>query len=121
MLVAVEDQRALVVGQDGDAAGVVVGVQGPPADQIHLVLNGKPGTAMASFKGLSNADLAAVITYTKNAWNNAGLHWTMWSYKATHGLNPDSWGWYSPTSWKTTPNISTDSSAAIPARSTSSR
>jgi cytochrome c oxidase subunit 2 len=45
-------------------------VLGPPADQIHLVLNGKPGTAMASFKGLSNSDLAAVITYTKNAWSN---------------------------------------------------
>jgi len=45
-------------------------VLGPPADQIHLVLNGKPGTAMASFKGLSNADLAAVITYTRNAWSN---------------------------------------------------
>jgi len=45
-------------------------VLGPPADQIHLVLNGKPGTAMASFKGLGNADLAAVITYTRNAWSN---------------------------------------------------
>ena len=45
-------------------------VLGPPADQIHLVLNGKPGTAMASFKALSNADLAAVITYTRNAWSN---------------------------------------------------
>ena len=45
-------------------------VNGPPEDQIHLVLNGKPGTAMASFKALSNADLAAVITYTRNAWSN---------------------------------------------------
>ena len=45
-------------------------VLGPPADQMHLVLNGKPGTAMASFKALSNADLAAVITYTRNAWSN---------------------------------------------------
>jgi cytochrome c oxidase subunit 2 len=45
-------------------------VLGPPADQIHLVLNGKAGTAMASFKGLSNADLASVITYTRNAWSN---------------------------------------------------
>ena len=45
-------------------------VLGPPADQIHLVLNGKPNTAMASFKALSNADLAAVITYTRNAWSN---------------------------------------------------
>ena len=45
-------------------------VLAPPADQIHLVMNGKPGTAMASFSQLSNADLAAVITYTKNAWGN---------------------------------------------------
>ena len=45
-------------------------VLGAPADQIHLVLNGKPGTAMAPFKGLSNADLASVITYTRNAWSN---------------------------------------------------
>jgi len=45
-------------------------VLGPPADQIHTVLNGRPGTAMASFKGLSNADLASVITYTRNAWGN---------------------------------------------------
>ena len=45
-------------------------VNGPPADQIHLVLTGKPGTAMASFAQLSNADLASVITYTKNAWGN---------------------------------------------------
>jgi hypothetical protein len=26
---------------------------------------------------------------------------------------PDSWGWYDPTYWPTTPNISTDSSATI--------
>jgi cytochrome c oxidase subunit 2 len=45
-------------------------VLGPPADQVHLVLNGRPNTAMASFKALSNADLAAVITYTRNAWSN---------------------------------------------------
>ena len=43
---------------------------GPKDAQIHLVLNGKPGTAMASFKQLSDADLAAVITYTRNAWGN---------------------------------------------------
>jgi cytochrome c oxidase subunit 2 len=45
-------------------------VLGPPADQIHVVLNGRPNTAMASFKALSNADLASVITYTRNAWSN---------------------------------------------------
>jgi cytochrome c oxidase subunit 2 len=46
-------------------------VTGPKGDQIALVLNGKAGTAMASFKQLSDTDLAAVITYTRNAWGNA--------------------------------------------------
>ena len=32
--------------------------------------NGRPGTAMASFKQLSDTDLAAVITYTRNSWSN---------------------------------------------------
>ncbi len=45
-------------------------VNGPKADQIALVLNGKPGTAMVAWKGLSDADLAAVITYTRNSWGN---------------------------------------------------
>ena len=45
-------------------------VNGPKADQIKLVLSGKPATAMASFKHLSDVDLAAVITFTRNNWNN---------------------------------------------------
>ncbi len=45
-------------------------VNGPKADQIALVLNGKPGTAMTPWKQLSDADLAAVITYTRNSWGN---------------------------------------------------
>jgi len=45
-------------------------VNGPKADQVALVLNGKAGTAMAAWKGLSDADLAAVITYTRNSWGN---------------------------------------------------
>ncbi|MCL4800353.1 MAG: cytochrome c oxidase subunit II [Burkholderiales bacterium] len=45
-------------------------VNGPKADQIGLVLNGKQGTAMASFKQLSDVELAAVITYTRNSWAN---------------------------------------------------
>jgi cytochrome c oxidase subunit 2 len=45
-------------------------VTGPVDAQLALVLAGKPGTAMASFKQLSNADLASVITYTRNAWSN---------------------------------------------------
>ncbi len=45
-------------------------VGGPQADQIKLVLNGKQGTAMNAFKHLTDVDLAAVITYTRNHWNN---------------------------------------------------
>ncbi|MCF7200574.1 cytochrome c oxidase subunit II [Pseudomonas oligotrophica] len=38
---------------------------------IGIVVNGKPGTAMAAFgKQLSEVDLAAVITYERNAWGN---------------------------------------------------
>lgn len=46
-------------------------VLGPKAEQIATVLNGRPNTAMAAFgKQLSDTDLAAVITYTRNAWSN---------------------------------------------------
>ena len=31
------------------------------------MLNGKPGTAMPPWKQLSDTDIAAVITYTRNA------------------------------------------------------
>ena len=50
-------------------------VLGPPDDQIKTVLNGvvkdgKP-TAMVAWKAtLSDADIAAVITYTRNSWSN---------------------------------------------------
>ncbi|MCD6680522.1 MAG: cytochrome c oxidase subunit II [Burkholderiaceae bacterium] len=45
-------------------------VLGDPHGQIDVVLHGRPGTAMASFKQLSDTDLAAVITYTRHAWGN---------------------------------------------------
>jgi len=45
-------------------------VLGKRDDHIAIMLNGKPGTAMASFKGLSDTELAAVITYSRNAWGN---------------------------------------------------
>jgi cytochrome c oxidase subunit 2 len=45
-------------------------VNGPKAGQIEIELKGKPGTAMASFAHLSDVDLAAVITHTRNAWGN---------------------------------------------------
>ncbi|MDA8255693.1 MAG: cytochrome c oxidase subunit II [Betaproteobacteria bacterium] len=44
---------------------------GPIADHIAIVMNGKPGTAMAAFAGqLSDADIAAVVTYQRNALGN---------------------------------------------------
>ena len=45
-------------------------VNGPKEGQVQLVLNGKAGTAMAPFKHLTDADIAAVITYTRNNWAN---------------------------------------------------
>lgn len=47
-------------------------VAGPAEDQIRIVLQGKPGTAMASFSRLTDEELAAVISYTRQAWNNGG-------------------------------------------------
>jgi cytochrome c oxidase subunit 2 len=43
---------------------------GPKEAHISTVLNGSPGTAMASFKQLSDVEIAALITYERNAWNN---------------------------------------------------
>ena len=45
-------------------------VNGPPAGQIAIVLKGKPGTAMPAWTQLSDTDIAAVITYTRNSWGN---------------------------------------------------
>ncbi len=45
-------------------------VGGPPAGQIEVLLKGRAGTAMASFRQLSDVDLAAVLTYTRGAWGN---------------------------------------------------
>ncbi len=46
-------------------------VLGPADAQLDVVMHGREGTAMAAFdKQLSDADLAAVITYTRNAWSN---------------------------------------------------
>ncbi|MDX3907143.1 MAG: cytochrome c oxidase subunit II [Pigmentiphaga sp.] len=52
-----------------DGSAVVLG---PKAAQIETVLKGRPGTAMASFAHLSDVEIAAVITYTRHAWSNAG-------------------------------------------------
>ena len=44
---------------------------GPVAAHIDIVLNGKQGTAMQAFnKQLSTTEIAAVVTYERNAWGN---------------------------------------------------
>ena len=46
-------------------------VLGPKQAQIGIVLHGKQGTAMPAFSQLSDLDLAAVITYTRNSFGNS--------------------------------------------------
>lgn len=43
-------------------------VNGPKAGQMHILLEGKGG--MPSWKQLSDTELAAVMTYTRNSWSN---------------------------------------------------
>lgn len=44
---------------------------GPKAAHLDIVLNGKPGTAMAAYAAqLSDTDIAAVVAYERNAWSN---------------------------------------------------
>ncbi|MDE2365926.1 MAG: cytochrome c oxidase subunit II [Betaproteobacteria bacterium] len=43
---------------------------GPKADHINIVMNGKTGTAMAAFKHLSDVQIAGVVTYERNSWGN---------------------------------------------------
>ncbi|ABZ74834.1 Cytochrome c oxidase subunit II [Shewanella halifaxensis HAW-EB4] len=46
-------------------------VKGPIAAHLDIVINGKPGTAMQSFSAvLTPQQLAAVVTYERNAWGN---------------------------------------------------
>lgn len=45
-------------------------VMGDPAAQINILLNGAANGAMPAWRQLSDTELAAVITYTKNSWSN---------------------------------------------------
>ena len=40
------------------------------AEQMHIVLEGQNNGAMPAWKQLSDTDLAAVVTFTKNHWSN---------------------------------------------------
>lgn len=43
---------------------------GPIAGHLKIVLNGKEGTAMQSWSSLNDLEIAAIITYERNAWGN---------------------------------------------------
>ena len=61
---------------DGKGAGPIKPLDGSaivlndPATQIKTVLGGAANGAMPSWKQLSDTEIAAVITYTKNSWSN---------------------------------------------------
>ena len=44
---------------------------GPKAGHLQIVLHGKPGTAMASFARLTDAELASILTYERTSWGNS--------------------------------------------------
>jgi aryl-phospho-beta-D-glucosidase BglC (GH1 family) len=94
------------------AAGVLAGAQHQVDDFNNHASWNVPGF-VGEFNDFGND--AATWKATVDAYNAAGLSWTMWSYKATHGLIPDSWGYYDPTWWPATPDISSDSSSTIAA------
>ncbi|MDP1651053.1 MAG: cytochrome c oxidase subunit II [Rubrivivax sp.] len=61
---------------DGKGAGPIKPLDGSaivlndPAAQLQIVLNGALNGAMPSWKALSDTEIAAVLTYTKNSWSN---------------------------------------------------
>jgi cytochrome c oxidase subunit II len=62
---------------NGKGAGPIKALDGSPvvldtdgAKQIAVLLNGQNNGAMPAWKQLSDTELAAVITYTKNNWSN---------------------------------------------------
>jgi len=50
--------------------GAVVVLDADKGKQIAVLLNGQANGAMPSWKALSDTDIAAVITFTKNNWSN---------------------------------------------------
>lgn len=62
---------------DGSGAGPIKALDKSPVvldedklQQINVVLNGRLDKGMPAWKQLSDTDIAAVITYTKNSWSN---------------------------------------------------
>ena len=43
---------------------------GPIAAHIDIVINGKQGTPMVAWSSMNDLELAAIVTYERNAWDN---------------------------------------------------
>ena len=63
---------------NGKGGGAIKPLDGSPTvldtdktKQIHVLLEGQNKGAMPSWKQLSDTEIAAVVTYTKNHWSNA--------------------------------------------------
>ncbi|VWX57356.1 Cytochrome c oxidase subunit 2 [Burkholderiales bacterium 8X] len=50
--------------------GAAVVLDADHSKQIHVLLNGQNNGAMPAWKQLSDTDIAAVVSYTKNSWSN---------------------------------------------------
>ena len=66
----IPDTVVVTIG-DLTSARKQIGAAMPSDQQINILLNGKPGTAMQSFARLSNSEIAAVISFTKNSFGNS--------------------------------------------------
>ena len=61
---------------DGKGAGPIKALDGSavvlsdPAGQVKILLNGANNGAMPAWRTLSDTEIAAVVTYTKNSWTN---------------------------------------------------
>jgi len=44
--------------------------KGPIAGHLDIVLNGKEGTAMQAWGSMNDLEIAAIVTYERNAWDN---------------------------------------------------
>ncbi len=62
--------------ESGKGGGAIKALDGSPvvlggvAEQMHVLLEGRANGAMPAWKQLSDVELAAVATYTKNHWTN---------------------------------------------------
>ena len=63
-------------GAGGKGAGPIKALDGSavvlndPAGQVKILLNGAANGAMPAWRTLSDTEIAAVVTYTKNSWTN---------------------------------------------------